>query len=86
METWMATRAKKQTAWALRLQNLPEMLEPHLAEIKLQRESKLGHPEPVAHGNLLHDTLHWEKRRTAVSPDTSSKPAWETFARPTSEH
>jgi hypothetical protein len=37
----MATRAQKQTVWAPWLQNLGEMLEPHLAEIKHQGESEL---------------------------------------------
>jgi hypothetical protein len=54
---------QKQTAWAQWVQNLPEMLEPHLVEIKQQGESKLGHPEPLAHGKLLHTTLHWEKQK-----------------------
>jgi hypothetical protein len=39
-------------------QNLDEMLEPHLAEIKHQKESKLQHPEPLACTKLLHATLH----------------------------
>jgi hypothetical protein len=30
------------------------MLEPHLAEVKQQGETKLQHPEPLACGKLLH--------------------------------
>jgi hypothetical protein len=62
----LVTREQKQTAWALWLKNLAEMLEPHLAEIKHQRESKLQHSEPLAHRKLLHATLHWEHRRAAT--------------------
>jgi hypothetical protein len=40
------------------MKNLSEMLEPHLADIKYQEESKLPHPEPPAHTKLLHATLH----------------------------
>jgi hypothetical protein len=59
----MATRAQKWTAWALRLYNLIEMLEPHLEEITQQKESKLQHPNPLDRGTLLHTRLHWENRR-----------------------
>jgi hypothetical protein len=62
-----ATRAQKQTAWAPRLQNLTKMLEPHLVEIKHQRESKFWHPEPLACGKLLHTMLHWENRRAPTA-------------------
>jgi hypothetical protein len=62
------------------------MLEPHLAEIKQKGESKLQHPEPLAHGKLLHATLHRENRRAATPPDAGSKSAWETFGRPNGEH
>jgi hypothetical protein len=82
----MATRVQKQTAWTLWNKNLAETLEPYLAEIKQQGESKLQHPEPLARRKLLHPMLHWEKRRAAVPPDAGSKPAWETFGRPTDEH
>jgi hypothetical protein len=58
----MVTRVQKQTAWAPWLQNLAETLEPHLAEIKHQGESKLRHPEPLAYTKLLHAMLHWEKQ------------------------
>jgi hypothetical protein len=34
------------------------MLAPHLAEIKQKEESKLQNPELLAHGKLLHTTLH----------------------------
>jgi hypothetical protein len=34
------------------------MLETHLAEVKHQGELKLQHPEPLAHGRLLHVTIH----------------------------
>jgi hypothetical protein len=61
------------------------MLEPHLVEIKQQGKWKLWHPKPLAHGKLLHAMLHWENRRAATLPDTGSKPAWETFSRPTGE-
>jgi hypothetical protein len=56
----MVTRPQKQTPWALWIKNLAET--PHLAEIKHLRESKLQHPEPLAHRKLLHATLHWENR------------------------
>jgi hypothetical protein len=82
----MATRVQKQTAGAQWLQNLAETLEPHLAKIKQQGESKLRHLEPLAHGKLLYSTLHWENRRAATLPDTGSKPAWETLGRPTGDH
>jgi hypothetical protein len=82
----MVTKAQKQTVWAPRLQNLTEMLKPHVAEIKQQGESKLQHPEPLACGKLLHATLNWESRSAAAPADTGSKPAWETFVRPTGEH
>jgi hypothetical protein len=55
------------------------MLEPHLAKIKHQEESKLRHLEPLARGKLLYATLHRENRRAPTLPDTGSKPAWETF-------
>jgi hypothetical protein len=61
------------------------MLAPHLAEIKHQPESNLWYPEPLAHGKLSHNTLHWENLRTATAVTaaaTGSKPAWETFGRP----
>jgi hypothetical protein len=51
-----------------------ETLEPHLAEIKQQGESKLQHPESLACGKLLHTTLHRENRRAATPPDTGYKP------------
>jgi hypothetical protein len=82
----MTARAQKQTAWAPWLQNLAEMLEPHLAEIKQQGESKLRHPERLAHGKLLHAMLHWENRRAAALTDNGSKSAWEIFRRPIGEH
>jgi hypothetical protein len=77
----MATRVQKQKLWAPRLQKLTEILEPHVAEIKQQGESKLWHPEPLARGKLLHTMLHWENWRAA-----GSKPAWKTFSRPIDEH
>jgi hypothetical protein len=76
----MATRVQKQTAWALWLQNIAETLEPHLAEIKHQGESKLQHPELLAHGKFLHATLHWENRWAAAVATTGSKPACEAFS------
>jgi hypothetical protein len=82
----MVTRAQKQTAWAPGLQNLTENLEPHLAEIKHQGESKFQHPKPLAFGNILQATLHWENRRAASPPDSGSKPAWEIPCKPTDEH
>jgi hypothetical protein len=54
----MVTRVQKQTASAPRIKNCAEVLEPHLAEIKHQEESKLQHPEPLAHRKLLHAMLH----------------------------
>jgi hypothetical protein len=42
----MVTRVQKQTAWALWLKNLAEMLQPHLTEIKHQEKSNLWHLEP----------------------------------------
>jgi hypothetical protein len=86
MRPKMATRAQKQTLWAWWLWNASETLEPHLAEIKQQREWKFWHPEPLAHGNLLHTILCWENRRAAMPPGTGSKCALETFNRPTDEH
>jgi hypothetical protein len=63
----MVTRVQKLTAWVLWLKNFAEMLEPHLAEIKHQWESKLWHSEPLACRKLLHITLHWENRRAAAA-------------------
>jgi hypothetical protein len=34
------------------------MLETHMAKVKHQEELKLWHPEPLAHGMLLHTTIH----------------------------
>jgi hypothetical protein len=42
------------------------MLEPHLVEIKHQKEPKLQHPEPLAYRKLLHTTLHRENRGAAA--------------------
>jgi hypothetical protein len=56
-----------------------------MAEEKHQEESKLWHPDSPAHTKLLHATLQWENRRASAPPDTGSKPAWETFRRPTGE-
>jgi hypothetical protein len=78
----MATRAQKQTVWALWLQNFAETLEPQLVEIKQQGQSKLWHSESLARGKLLHAMLHWENRRAAMLPDTGSKPTWEMVSRP----
>jgi hypothetical protein len=63
----MTTRVQKHTAWAPWIKNLAEMLEPHLAEIKHQGESKSQHPEPLAHTKLLHTTLYWENRRAPTT-------------------
>jgi hypothetical protein len=82
----MVTRVQKQTVWAPEIKNIAEMLDPHLAEIKHQEESKLWHSEPLAHGKLLHAKLHWENRMAPELPDASSKPTWETFGRPIGEH
>jgi hypothetical protein len=82
----MVTRVQKQIAWAPQIKNLAETLEPHLSEIKHQKESKLWHPEPLTHTKLLNATLHWENRTALRPPDTGSKPAWETFSRPTGEY
>jgi hypothetical protein len=60
------------------------MLEQYLAEIKHQEESKLQHPEPLACTKFLHTTLHCENRK-APAPDANSKPAWETFSKPTGQ-
>jgi hypothetical protein len=54
----METRVQKQTTCTLRLQNLAELLELPLAEIKQQGESKLQHPEPLDWGKLLQAKLH----------------------------
>jgi hypothetical protein len=35
-----------------------EMLETPMAEVKHQGELKLWHPEPLAHGRLLHITIN----------------------------
>jgi hypothetical protein len=53
------------------------MLEPHLAEIKQQEESKLGHPEPLELGKLLH-AMYTEK--------TGGLLHHQTFSTPTGEH
>jgi hypothetical protein len=76
----MVTRVQKQTAWALWLQNLTEMLEPHLVEIKHQWESKLWHPDSLALGKLFHAMLHWENLWATTA--AGSKPACQTFGRP----
>jgi hypothetical protein len=34
------------------------MLQTHLAEVKHKGEVKLQHPEPLARGRLLHNTIH----------------------------
>jgi hypothetical protein len=60
-------------------------MEPQLAEKKHQEESKVQHPEPLAHTKLLHVKLQWENRSAPTLPDASSKPAWETSSRPTGE-
>jgi hypothetical protein len=72
----MATRGRKQTAWALQIKNIAETLQPHMAE-KTHQEAKLWHPKPPACTKLLHITLHWENRRTSAPLDANSKPAWE---------
>jgi hypothetical protein len=58
-----------------------------LLEINNQQESKPQHPEPLAHGKLLHTTLHWENlwaaaAATATATTTGSKCACEVFGRP----
>jgi hypothetical protein len=63
----MVTRVQKQTAWAPWIKNFVEMLESHIAERKHQEESKLRHTEPLAHGKLLHATLHWENGRAPTA-------------------
>jgi hypothetical protein len=68
----MATVTQMQTAWALWIRDLAETLETHLVEVKHKGELKLGHPEPLAHGRLLH----------AEPLAASSKCPWETFSRP----
>jgi hypothetical protein len=62
-----ATRVQTQTVWAPWLQNLADMLEPHLAEIKQQGESKLRHSALLTPGKLLHTMLHWENRRASTA-------------------
>jgi hypothetical protein len=52
------TGTQTQTAWALEIRDLAEMLETHLAEVKHKGEMKCWHPEPLAHGRLLHRTIH----------------------------
>jgi hypothetical protein len=41
-----------------------------LAEVKHKGEVKLQHPEPLARGRLLHNTIHWQNRwaTTPTSP------------------
>jgi hypothetical protein len=78
----MASRVWKHIAWPLWLQNLPETLEPHLAEIKHQPESNLQHPDPLAHGRLPYNTLQWESLRAANATSAAavgSKPASKAF-------
>jgi hypothetical protein len=83
----MATGEQAQTTWALWIRDLAEMLEPCLVEVKNQGGFKLCHPEPLAHGRLLHATIHWENRWAAtptllLQPAVGSEHAWETFGRP----
>jgi hypothetical protein len=88
--TWgfskVTTRVQKQTVLVPQLQNLAEMLEPHLVEIKHQQEPKHQHLKLLAHGNFFHGTLHREKLWAAIAtttlPLTVPKPACETFNRP----
>jgi hypothetical protein len=54
----MANGEQAQTAWALGISDLAEMLEPCLVEVKDQGGFKLWHPEPLTHGSLLHTTIH----------------------------
>jgi hypothetical protein len=57
-----------------------------MAEKKHQEESNLQHHEPPACTKLLCAILHLESSRAPALPDTSCKPAWETFNIPTGDH
>jgi hypothetical protein len=53
-------------------------------EIKHQSQSNLPHPEPLDHGKLPHNMLHWENVETATASTaapTGSKLAWKMFNR-----
>jgi hypothetical protein len=63
----MAAGTQMQTAWALWIRDLAEIMETHLAEVKHKGELKLWHPEPLACGRLLHATIHW-KNKEADTP------------------
>jgi hypothetical protein len=93
----MVTVTQTQTARALWIKDVAEMLETHLKEVKHQGELKRWHPEPLAHGRLLHTTIHWKNRWAAtpmpllptlwlsshcLPPATSSKCSSRTFGRP----
>jgi hypothetical protein len=61
------------------------MLEPHLAEVKHQSESKLWHPKSLASGRHPKNMLHLESLRAATTATvvvTVSKPTCKIFYRP----
>jgi hypothetical protein len=56
------------------------MLETRLAEVN-QGELKIQHPEPLAHGRLLHTTIY-RKNKRATMPPPSTRPPPRRPARP----
>jgi hypothetical protein len=52
---------------------------------KSPRRIKTLTPWTTTPTKLLHARWHWEERRATRLPHTGSKPAWETFGRPTGE-
>jgi hypothetical protein len=62
----MATGTQTQTAWALWIRDLAEMLETHVTEVKHQGDPKPQHPEPLVHGRLLHATIYWKSSQSTV--------------------
>jgi hypothetical protein len=83
----MVTGTQPQTAWAPWIRDLAEMQKTHLADIKHKGELKVGNPEPLACGRLLHATTHWESRWVATpTPPPSAGPQVLCHADPPSLH